>query len=392
MRELRRRLGQEVAFYPLAFYPPDEYEELCETWEQVPIWIIKPPALSRGRAIRLTRPSDERPPMLPFVVAKYIPRPLLVTGRKFDIRLYALVTSAFPLVFYFHENGLVLFATSPYDEGDLTDLTRHITNHRINCHSPNFVACDGLNEKVQNSKWSLAFFWRYIASQGVDWRRLKRDAEYVATSAIIAGMCAVRTAHAAEIAGHRRCSFELLGVDLLIDADLKVWLLEINVTPGMFPSSNLDAHIKDPVALDMYNIIRMLDYGLENTAPCREFVRIERIMRHSLRPERREAVAKGELDPWEDPVFFDHMIVREFVDEQVRKGGFELAYPKRKAIDQYTKCFDRFAYEDVVLGRWVRMSRRQRIGALLRNSQSHRDEMNQSFHKHDKDQGHCGVC
>jgi hypothetical protein len=145
-----------VPFYPLAFYPPDEYEELLDAWETRPIWILKAPALSRGRAIRVVRAADERPPMLPYVVEEYIPRPLLVTGWKFDVRLYALVTSVSPLVIYFHPGGLCLFATSPYGtDGDLTDLTAHVTNYQINKTSKNFVVCEGLDERVENSKGPL---------------------------------------------------------------------------------------------------------------------------------------------------------------------------------------------------------------------------------------------
>jgi tubulin polyglutamylase TTLL4 len=380
MRELRTRLGHEIGYYPVAFYPPDEYEELCEVWNEVPIWIVKAPALSRGRAIRLTRPEDEPPPMLPFVVEKYIPRPLLITGRKFDIRLYALVTSAFPLVIYLHENGLALFATQPYDETEIGDLTRHITNHQINRHSGSFVACDGLEEKVENSKWSLSFLWQYLESQGIDWRRIKKEAEDVATSAIIAGMCAVRNAHCTQCQ-HRRCAFELLGVDLLIDQDLKVWLLEINVTPGMFPSSELDSFLKSKVALDLFNVIRMVDCGRGNSAPCRRFTRLEWILRHSFSPERRQAVIRGEVRPWDDPGLVDHMIVRELVDEQTRRGGFRLVYPRRKTLDGYAKYFDMMTYEDIVLAEWTKMKHRARVKALLKNIERHRVEMNRAVSK-----------
>jgi tubulin polyglutamylase TTLL4 len=380
MRELRKRLGREVSYYPLAFYPPDEYEELCEVWDKVPIWIVKAPALSRARAIRLTRPTDEPAPMLPYVVEQYIPRPLLITGRKFDIRLYALVTSVCPFTLYFHENGLALFATSPYDEvSDLADLTRHITNYEINRESEDFVVCDGVNEKIEDSKWSLPFLWEYFESRGIDWRRIKRDVYDVATSSIIASMCAVRNAHFVDVPRHRRCSYEFLGVDLLIDEDLKVWLLEINITPGMYPTSDLDVYVKRQVAFDLFNIIRIVDYTLDDTTPCREFARVERIMRYSLRSKRREAVVTGNLNPWDDPIFYDHMIIREFVDEQVRRRRFERAYPKRKTMDQYKKAFDKFTYEDLVLMSWVRMNRQERVSAITKKLEKHREEMKRTF-------------
>jgi tubulin polyglutamylase TTLL4 len=380
MRELRERLGHEVPFYPRAFYPPDEYEELLEVWHSVPIWIIKAPALSRARAIHLSRPTDEPAPMLPYVVEEYIRRPLLITGRKFDIRLYVLVTSVFPMVFYFHENGLCLFATSLYDEdGDVTDLRMHITNYEINRSSENFVQCEGLNERIEDSKWSLHFFWRYLESQGIDSRKVKADVEDVATSAVIAGMCAVRNDHERDLLRHRRCSFELLGIDLLIGQDLKVWLLEINITPAMYGSSELDIFVKNQVAYDMFNVVRMLDYKTDNTTPCREYARIERIMRHSRSSDRIQKVTKGIVRAWDNPTFFDHMIIREFVDEQMRKRRFYRAYPKRKTMDKYAKCFDRFTYEDIVLRDWIKLDTQGRIAVLKTNWDAHREEMKKTF-------------
>jgi tubulin polyglutamylase TTLL4 len=394
MRELRVRLGHEVPFYPLAFYPPDEYEELLEAWETRPIWILKAPALSRGRAIRLVRPGDERPPMLPYVIEEYIPRPLLITGRKFDVRLYALVTSVFPLVIYFHPGGLCLFATSPYGtDGDLSDLTAHVTNYQINKTSKNFVVCEGLDERVENSKWSLGFLWRYLEEQGIDWRRVKGDVEDIAIATIIAGMCPVRNAHEKEISRQfRRSSYELLGVDLLIDEDLKIWLLEVNITPGMVGTSDLDIFVKKRVAYDMFNIVRMLDFRIESPQPCKEYARIERIARRSVSTARRQGVVNGTIRPWDDPVFLDYMIVREFVDEQTRKRRFYRVYPKRKMIGRYMKCFDRYSYEDIVLNEWIKLDHQQRMAVLRKKLDVHREEMKITFPSRDQTAPNPSLC
>jgi tubulin polyglutamylase TTLL4 len=334
--------------------------------------------------------------MLPYVVEEYIPRPLLITGRKFDVRLYALVTSVFPLVIYFHPGGLCLFATSPYvTDGDLSDLTAHVTNYQINKTSPNFVVCEGLEERVENSKWSLGFLWRYLEERGIDWRKIKADMEDVLIATIIAGMCPVRNAHEKEIGRQfRRSSYELLGVDLLIDEDLKVWLLEVNITPGMVGSSELDIFIKKQVAYDMFNIVRMLDFTVENMQPCREYARVERIARRSLRTERRQGVVDGAIKPWDDPIFLDYMIVREFVDEQMRKRRFYRVYPKRKVIGRYRKCFDRYSYEDVVLSEWIKLPSEHRMAVLRRKLDVHREEMKMTFPPKDQDrlsQGRCGI-
>lgn len=53
---------------------------------------------------------------------------------------------------------------------------------------------------------------------------------------------------------HRTNCFELLGFDVLIDSDLKPWLLEVNLSPSLATDSPLDLTIKSTLLQDVFYI------------------------------------------------------------------------------------------------------------------------------------------
>lgn len=53
----------------------------------------------------------------------------------------------------------------------------------------------------------------------------------------------------------RNCCFELYGFDILIDENLKPWLIEVNVCPSLSSSSPMDRKIKHTLITDLLNLI-----------------------------------------------------------------------------------------------------------------------------------------
>lgn len=49
--------------------------------------------------------------------------------------------------------------------------------------------------------------------------------------------------------------FEVYGFDILIDSDLKPWLLEVNLSPALGTDSPLDTFIKSNLLADTFNLI-----------------------------------------------------------------------------------------------------------------------------------------
>jgi tubulin polyglutamylase TTLL5 len=54
---------------------------------------------------------------------------------------------------------------------------------------------------------------------------------------------------------HRSNCFELFGYDIMLDENLKPWLMEINLSPSLSCDTNLDFIIKSTVLVNLFNMI-----------------------------------------------------------------------------------------------------------------------------------------
>ena len=75
-----------------------------------------------------------------YVVQRYLQYPLLIGGKKFDMRLYALVTSFSPLKVYIYRRGFARFTNSRYssDTQDIYNGFVHLTNVAIQKTAENY--------------------------------------------------------------------------------------------------------------------------------------------------------------------------------------------------------------------------------------------------------------
>jgi tubulin monoglycylase TTLL3/8 len=111
------------------------------------IWIYKPSATGEGRGIELiynlsafkaTLVSGLLQNNRTFVLQRYIERPLLLLGRKFDFRCFAMVVSSEPFVLIFR-HGYVRRSLQKYDLNDLEHFA-HLVNHSVQKKHPQYKA------------------------------------------------------------------------------------------------------------------------------------------------------------------------------------------------------------------------------------------------------------
>lgn len=59
---------------------------------------------------------------------------------------------------------------------------------------------------------------------------------------------------------HRNNCFEVFGYDVILDSELKPWLLEVNLSPSLACESPLDLTIKSTLLADTFNMIGVRKY------------------------------------------------------------------------------------------------------------------------------------
>ncbi len=257
LKRMRAVYGSSVYnFSPVAFNLPNDYTRFVNEYTKQKekqrqnsgrgdlLWICKPADMSRGRGIFVFKDLSQLTYDCTAVVQRYISRPLLIGGYKFDLRLYVAVPSFHPLRIYVHEEGLVRFSTDKYNLGTLDNLFSHLTNTSINKHSPMYGADkEGIG---LGCKWTLTQLRHHFRQENLD--------DYPIWMKIINIITLTMITQHSQIPPSNNC-YELFGYDIIIDAKYKPWLLEVNFSPAMTCDSQVDVHVKKPMMHDLCDML-----------------------------------------------------------------------------------------------------------------------------------------
>ena len=109
------------------------------------------------------------------------------------------------------------------------------------------------------SKWNFAQLKKYFDKLGIDYNLVMKRAKDVMIKTLISVEPHIFNA-TSRCTKHRNICFELFGFDILLDAKLKAWLLEVNISPSLSSSSPLDKKIKTVLICDTLNIVGITPY------------------------------------------------------------------------------------------------------------------------------------
>jgi hypothetical protein len=239
---------QGQAWYPDTYILPKQKDAMLQKLRSDGgYWIGKPRNDYGGRGIsvwkatdpelaKVARESESNPQQ---VVQRYLADPLLIGGYKFHMRIHLMITNLNPLQAFVQENGQCLFATKPYTLSSKTlganfDPPVHVTNLCLNAtpeNKDNFLRRKPVIGKGQQLR--MNHFMEYMSKNYPSFSKhnlfqqileiAKEFAKYIARSPSV-------RRHGKLI---RDRHFEMFGMDLMMDKNLKVWMCEVNNDPGL---------------------------------------------------------------------------------------------------------------------------------------------------------------
>jgi tubulin polyglutamylase TTLL4 len=164
------------------------------------------------------------------------------------------VTSFDPLKVYLFREGLVRFATEKYsnERDDLKNVFAHLTNFSLNKDSENYVYNEACDEDGVGSKWSMRALFMKFKHLGLTFPMEQIRDAIIKTLISAEGPFNQLMKKSGKDSG---CFFELFGFDIILDSDLKPWILEVNTSPSLSSSSPLDKKLKTTLMCDVFNLI-----------------------------------------------------------------------------------------------------------------------------------------
>ncbi|XP_065833475.1 probable tubulin polyglutamylase ttll-15 isoform X1 [Oscarella lobularis] len=267
-------------------------------------------------------------------IQEFISNPFLIDGRKFDIGVYTVITSIDPLRVYTYEEEILLrFCSLPYHPFDEAEVNKYVVtaDYTPTWEIPSLV--EAYNNFQYSHKQALNL---HLGRQGHNPKPM-----WQAISDSIREVMHAKEDGIREIVRKRfshQNFFELVRFDFIIDEKLKVYLLEVNMSPNL--SSGHFAPNKWLYEQIVYNTLKLVGLASATAAHPADVSKDERDMLVSLRDIQvaSDRCASAECDDNCKPdicqlcqlcriPYFTDSVKAAFL-EHVNRGNYRRVIPK----------------------------------------------------------------
>ena len=187
------------------------------------------------------------------VVQRYMTNLYLINKRKINLRIYLLVILKNNNIYFYMSNlGKCIYTNKDYNDNNF-DFESNITSYHLDMsvyktHPRNFDELfDYINKKYNDEEKSK------ILSNNI----------YILLKDIC--KCISNNIYQSDNIKNTTC-FQLFGIDVIFDKNMKPYLLEFNKGPDMMPRDEKDQEMKTKVQLDMFEIAGLIEKENKNNS------------------------------------------------------------------------------------------------------------------------------
>ncbi|CAH1407877.1 unnamed protein product [Nezara viridula] len=327
LNRMSKLFPKDYDFSPRTWLLPIDLGEVTEYSKKhkTTTYILKPDIGCKGKGIQLTKNVKDLVSLDRTICQVYVPKPYLIDGFKFDLRVYVLITSCDPLRLYVYNEGLVRFATKRYKEpnrANMCNMYMHLTNYSVNKFSRTYIA-----DPEEGSKRKLSTLNDYLRRQFHDVNKLWDDIDDVIIKTVLLALPTLQHNYKAAFPSHRnrQACFEVLGFDLILDNTLKPYLLEVNHSPSFHTDAPIDREVKEALIIDTFKILN-LPKNIKHSVMIEDKRNVTNRLLKDLQSTPSSPLSNHSVKP----VSSEEQLKKLELYEKEHKGNFRKIYPNQK--------------------------------------------------------------
>lgn len=265
---MRKHFPTHYSFFPRTWSMRSEKGQFARMFAELQgvrkVFILKPNAGCQGRGIVLSKdPLNAVEDLDNYVVQEYVSRPLLIERKKFDLRVYCLITSIRHLSILLFNDGLVRMCAEDYEkpnDENMSNSCKHLTNYAVNKHSEQFVFnSDREGRGDTGNKRDFRWFNSWLEQMGHSSDKFWDKVQHMIVKTILAAQPQMLRVYNSCFPHNNDgfTCFEVLGFDILVDDRVRPVLMEVNHTPSLTCDTPLDHRIKHSLVTETWSIINI---------------------------------------------------------------------------------------------------------------------------------------
>lgn len=173
---------------------------------------------------------------------------MIIKNRKFDLRVWVIVTDWNPLTIWYWKKPYARFPAHDYNANDIDNNFSHLANNSI----AKYGSTDKNLHQIEGNMMFIEDFQEELIN--IHCEDVYEDKiEQKIKDCVINTLSSVQDSFE-----YKKGCFELYGFDIMIDSEFNVWLIEVNSSPAMDYSTYVTEKLVKQCLEDVCKVI--IDY------------------------------------------------------------------------------------------------------------------------------------